>query len=216
VPPTSSLLAERGELTLGRNPIADLSIGWDDQVSAPDAVIERLAGELTPRDDGLLRNGSYVNGERVHGMRRLRDGDMLRLGRTVVLVRNPADAGRSATAAAPQPLRPVKLSEQQRTCRKTRNASPSPNGLSKAGCSATKHRPCARGGTARRWFVAEQACRVVDVAGARVRRSGAGDASSRDFQGANRSRRNRPQPRSLAHVTPPRTLVLALTQSARE
>jgi pSer/pThr/pTyr-binding forkhead associated (FHA) protein len=106
--------SERTALTLGRNPTADLSIGWDDQVSALHAVIERLAGELTLRDDGLSRNGSYLNGERVHGIRRLRDGDVLRLGRALVLVRNPADAGRSATAAAFGPLRAVNLSAQQR------------------------------------------------------------------------------------------------------
>src|ERR1039457_3485098 len=106
--------SERSELTLGRNPTADLSIGWDDPVSALHAVIDRLAGELTLRDGGLSRNGSYLNGERVHGIRRLRDGDMLRLGRTLVLIRTPADAGRSATAAVPQPLQAAKLSEQQR------------------------------------------------------------------------------------------------------
>lgn len=105
---------ERTELTVGRSPTADLSLGWDDQVSALHAVIERLAGELTLRDDGLSRNGSYLNGERVHGVRRLRDGDLLRVGQTIVLVRNPADADRRATAARSQPLAPPGLSEQQR------------------------------------------------------------------------------------------------------
>jgi hypothetical protein len=75
--------SERSELTLGRNPTADLSIGWDDQVSALHAVIDRLAGELTLRDDGLSRNGSYLNGERVHGIRRLRDGDSARENRPI-------------------------------------------------------------------------------------------------------------------------------------
>ena len=42
--------SERSELTLGRNPTADLSIGWDDQVSALHAVIDRLAGEALVRD----------------------------------------------------------------------------------------------------------------------------------------------------------------------
>ena len=107
--------SERAALTLGRNPTTDLSISWDDQVSALHAVIERLGGELTLRDDGLSRNGSYVNGERVHGIRRLRDGDMLRLGRTLILVRIPADADRRATAAALQPPpAAANLTEQQR------------------------------------------------------------------------------------------------------
>jgi ATP/maltotriose-dependent transcriptional regulator MalT len=106
--------SDRARLTIGRNLAADLSIDWDDQVSALHTVVERLAGELTLVDDGLSRNGSYVNGERVHGRRRLRDGDLLRIGRTAVLVRNPGDAQRSATASAPQPLRAAHLSEQQR------------------------------------------------------------------------------------------------------
>lgn len=120
--------SERRELTVGRSPTADLSIGWDDQISALHAVIERLAGELTLRDDGLSRNGSYLNGERVLGIRRLRDGDRLRVGRTLVIIRNPADAGRRATSAAPDQIQVVKLSEQQRKvlsvlCRPLRDTS---------------------------------------------------------------------------------------------
>lgn len=122
--------AQHGSLTIGRSPGADLSLHWDDQVSALHAVIERLASELTLRDDGLSRNGSYVNGERVHGMRRLRNGDVIRLGRTSVRVRNPADADRRATAVAlTQPL-VVNLSDKQRKvlgvlCRSLASAEPS-------------------------------------------------------------------------------------------
>jgi pSer/pThr/pTyr-binding forkhead associated (FHA) protein len=105
---------DRREFTVGRNPSADLSLGWDDQVSGLHAIIARQAGELTLRDDGLSRNGSYVNGERVLGMRRLRNRDLLRFGRTVVLIQNPVEVERSATSPAPMPLRPPDISEQQR------------------------------------------------------------------------------------------------------
>jgi pSer/pThr/pTyr-binding forkhead associated (FHA) protein len=105
---------EHRRLTIGRNPAAELSLAWDDQVSALHAMIEQIAGELTVVDDGLSRNGSYVNGERLSGRRRLRDGDMLRLGRTVVLVRNPADAERHSTIGASQPVLPSRLTAQQR------------------------------------------------------------------------------------------------------
>jgi hypothetical protein len=105
---------ERRELTIGRSQATDLSIEWDNQVSALHAVIESLAGELTLADDGLSRNGSYVNGERVRGRRRLRDGDMLRLGRTEVLVRNPTDAKRRATSAALHALTATEVSYDQR------------------------------------------------------------------------------------------------------
>jgi pSer/pThr/pTyr-binding forkhead associated (FHA) protein len=106
--------ADRPNLTIGRNAAADLSLDWDDQVSALHAVIERHAGELTLHDDGLSRNGSFVNEHAVHGMRRLRDGDMLRFGRTVALVRHPADAHRNSTLSAPRPVPSAGLSDLQR------------------------------------------------------------------------------------------------------
>jgi pSer/pThr/pTyr-binding forkhead associated (FHA) protein len=89
-----------GEFTVGRNTEAGLCIHWDDQVSGLHAELKQLGGELTLVDDGLSRNGSYVNGERVHGRRRLRDGDRLQFGRTVVVVRRPTDGEHRATAAA--------------------------------------------------------------------------------------------------------------------
>jgi pSer/pThr/pTyr-binding forkhead associated (FHA) protein len=117
------------ELTVGRNPAADLSLSWDEQVSALHAVLEPLAGELTVVDDGLSRNGSYVNGERVQGRRRLRDRDQLRFGQTLVQVRNPGDVSRSVTEVAPQARLAAQLSDQQRKvlialCRPLRGGKP--------------------------------------------------------------------------------------------
>jgi pSer/pThr/pTyr-binding forkhead associated (FHA) protein len=43
-------------------------------------------------DDGLSMNGSFVNGERVRGQRRLHDGDALRLGGAVLVFRRPTEA----------------------------------------------------------------------------------------------------------------------------
>ena len=70
------------------------------------AELERLGEEWALADDGLSRNGSFVNGERVVGRRRLRDGDVLRFGDTPVLFRAPSPTGgrrdrrRDRTAAA--------------------------------------------------------------------------------------------------------------------
>jgi pSer/pThr/pTyr-binding forkhead associated (FHA) protein len=120
---------ERRRLTVGRSAAADLSIGWDRRVSALHAVIAGLAGELALYDDGLSRNGTYVNGERVRGLRRLRDRDVLRLGSTLVLVRNPRDAQRSATSTVAQAVIVPTLSGQQRKvlvalCRPTSTSNP--------------------------------------------------------------------------------------------
>jgi FHA domain len=114
------------ELAVGRNPVADLSIGWDPSVSALHAELEQRAGEVAVVDDGLSRNGTYVNGERVHGRRRLQDGDMLRFGATVVLVRNPSSTKGGPTLLDMDHVVAADLSEQQRKvlialCRPFRN-----------------------------------------------------------------------------------------------
>jgi hypothetical protein len=108
-------VALSGEFTVGRNAEAALSIHWDDQVSGLHAELKELGGELTLVDDGLSRNGSYVNGERVHGRRRLYDGDRLQFGRTVVLVRRPTGGEHRATAVAMHAVAStVELSARQR------------------------------------------------------------------------------------------------------
>ncbi len=62
----------------------------------------------------MSRNGSYVNGERVTGRRRLRDRDMLRFGRTVVLYRAPTEPKASSTVLASDVMVAASLSETQR------------------------------------------------------------------------------------------------------
>lgn len=78
------LADEARSRTLGSRPKMDLSITWDREVSGLHAELQCLGGEWAIVDDGLSRNGTYVNGERVSGRRRLRDGDRIRLGRTVL------------------------------------------------------------------------------------------------------------------------------------
>jgi predicted component of type VI protein secretion system len=107
------LMPDGGGLTIGRNDVADVCLGWDDEVSGLHAELERVAGEYVLVDDGLSRNGSFANGERVHGRLRLRDGDLLRFGRTVVLFRQPRSM-RDVTRITPEGLTTASLSAQQR------------------------------------------------------------------------------------------------------
>jgi pSer/pThr/pTyr-binding forkhead associated (FHA) protein len=58
---------DSGTLWIGRRPGSDLCLEWDAEVSGVHAGLERAGGEWTLADDGLSRNGSYVNGERVRG-----------------------------------------------------------------------------------------------------------------------------------------------------
>ncbi len=48
----------------------------------------------TIADDGLSRNGTYVNGDRIRGRRRLAERDQLRFGETSVVFRAPAAGAR--------------------------------------------------------------------------------------------------------------------------
>jgi DNA-binding CsgD family transcriptional regulator len=59
-----------------------------------------VRGACTLIDEGLSTNGSFVNGDRVSGRRRLRDGDILKIGRTGLLYRAPAEAGAETTLAS--------------------------------------------------------------------------------------------------------------------
>jgi pSer/pThr/pTyr-binding forkhead associated (FHA) protein len=89
-------LEDRGHLTVGRDADADISLSWDSQVSRLHAELEPMGSQWTVADDGLSTNGSFVNGERVTGRRRLVDGDALRFGRTQVAFCAP-ELGRSST-----------------------------------------------------------------------------------------------------------------------
>jgi DNA-binding CsgD family transcriptional regulator len=100
-------------LWIGRRPSLDVCLIWDSQVSGVHAQLEPSGGEWTLVDDGVSRNGSFVNGERVSGRRLLRDGDMLRFGQTVILYRAPeAETWQSTMIASA--IIGAHLSEQQR------------------------------------------------------------------------------------------------------
>lgn len=86
--------------TVGRRPEVDLSIGWDPEVSGVHAELQGLGGEWTIVDDGLSTNGTYVNGQRVSGRQRLRDGDRVRVGRTMLAYRAGGVAELQATHTA--------------------------------------------------------------------------------------------------------------------
>ena len=102
------------ELWVGRGEAAGLRIDWDEEVSALHAQIEVVAGECTLLDDGLSRNGSFVGSERVHGRKHLRDGDVLRFGRTTVLFRRPGESAPEATVIATEVPAAATISPSQR------------------------------------------------------------------------------------------------------
>jgi FHA domain len=94
------LTPERSPLTVGRQPASDIALTWDDQVSRAHAEIECIGDVWTLADDGRSRNGSFVNGERVHGRRPLRHGDVVAIGRTSLAFVAPATGADESTAPA--------------------------------------------------------------------------------------------------------------------
>jgi pSer/pThr/pTyr-binding forkhead associated (FHA) protein len=68
--------------------------------------------EWTVQDDGLSRNGTFLNDERVNGRRRLNDGDTLRLGGTLLVFRAPTPASSEPTHG-PEDVQPVHASPTQ-------------------------------------------------------------------------------------------------------
>src|SRR6266516_69057 len=108
------LLALGGaRLSVCRDEAADLPLAFDAEASRIHAELIPVGGGWTVADDGLSRNGTFVNGERVVGRRRLADGDTLRFGATVVLFRAPGEVAES-TAIAAEPRAAVDLSDSQR------------------------------------------------------------------------------------------------------
>src|SRR3712207_7842696 len=99
-------------ISVGRRPGLDVSLPWDEEVSRLHAELECIGDEWTVTDAGS-RNGSYVNEERLHGRRRLRDGDVLRAGRSTIVFFAPLDRRSDATAPARE-VRPLELSAAQR------------------------------------------------------------------------------------------------------
>jgi pSer/pThr/pTyr-binding forkhead associated (FHA) protein len=104
----------RQRLTIGRGEGSDVQVHWDRDASRTHAALERVGGVWTITDDGLSRNGTFVNGERVGSRQRLRDGDVLRIGETVILFRDPTSVGASETRMGGPDLAPPSVSDAQR------------------------------------------------------------------------------------------------------
>jgi hypothetical protein len=102
------------QASVGRRETADLVLDWDEQVSRLHAQFERVEQDWTVVDDGLSRNGTFVNGERLSGRRRLSDGDNLRFGATTMIFRSPQVDEQAGTAVASQIPTAVDLSTTQR------------------------------------------------------------------------------------------------------
>jgi hypothetical protein len=85
---------------IGRQPACEISLPEDPSVSRVHAVLERIGEEWTLVDDGSSRNGSFVNGQRIHGRQLLRDGDVVQVGDTQLVYRAHRDHAGAETLPA--------------------------------------------------------------------------------------------------------------------
>ena len=121
-------LPEDGRLTLGREPACDLCFD-DHEVSRLHCELEHVSGQWVLGDNGLSRNGTFLNGERLLGARALRDGDTIRVGATVITYRAPGERTDRETRPAAESQVAETLTPTQRAvlvslCRPYRDGSP--------------------------------------------------------------------------------------------
>jgi pSer/pThr/pTyr-binding forkhead associated (FHA) protein len=121
------LLADRQRVTVGRRPSCDVCVGWDAKVSRVHAALERVGDSWVVLDDGLSHNGTFVNGDRVAGRRRLADSDAIRIGDTVVVYCDPEHAESQPTVTSVGPRIARRITPAQRRllvalCRPSRDA----------------------------------------------------------------------------------------------
>jgi FHA domain len=104
---------DEDRMVIGRMPGSELEIPWDPRVSGVHAYLERRGVAWVLEDDGLSRNGTFVNGERLRGQRTLRDGDVITVGDTAIGYRLPQDQPLNATVTTPTAA-PPEVSDAQR------------------------------------------------------------------------------------------------------
>jgi len=101
-------------LSIGRDAGADIRLEWDGKVSRLHATLERVGSLWTIADEGLSRNGTFVNHARVTGRRRLVRGDLVRIGETELSYSEPTLTDAQATSMAEDIAFEADLSRTQR------------------------------------------------------------------------------------------------------
>ena len=107
---------DRQRVAIGRRSSSDVALEWDTEVSRLHAEVERVGSSWVLCDEGLSHNGTRINGERVHGRRRLRDGDVLAVGETLIAYCVPGETptGTAPTRTAQHAKTDLELSPAQR------------------------------------------------------------------------------------------------------
>jgi pSer/pThr/pTyr-binding forkhead associated (FHA) protein len=108
------LLGGVASLSIGRSSGCDLRLSWDDAVSRLHAQLERVGLDWTLVDEGLSRNGTFLNGDRINGRRGLHDSDTFVIGETSFTYQDPQDPGVRPTKIGSDVVTVLSLSPTQR------------------------------------------------------------------------------------------------------
>jgi DNA-binding CsgD family transcriptional regulator len=108
------LRSAEGAVQIGRRSACTISLPWDSEVSRAHAELQPVGADWAIADDGLSQNGTFVNGERVAGRKRLWGGDVVRIGRTTIGYWAPAETTAAATADGQPEIDARLLTEAER------------------------------------------------------------------------------------------------------
>jgi pSer/pThr/pTyr-binding forkhead associated (FHA) protein len=84
------------QLWIGRGAACDVRVEGDEQALRCHAELVRVPEGWAVVDDGLSRNGTYVDGRRITGRRRLHDGEVVCFGNSAVAYKLSGSSGARA------------------------------------------------------------------------------------------------------------------------
>jgi pSer/pThr/pTyr-binding forkhead associated (FHA) protein len=104
---------ERDRLSIGRLAACEVAVTWDTEVSRAHALLELVGGAWTVEDRGSS-NGTLVNAARITGPHVLRDGDVIRVGRTQLIFHAAGDDDLRRTTPAIDRVAPSPTDSQRK------------------------------------------------------------------------------------------------------
>lgn len=100
-------------LSIGRLAGCEVALAWDSEVSRAHALLEQAGGAWTVEDRGSS-NGTLVNASRINGPHVLRDGDVVRIGRTQLIFHAAGDDDLRRTTPALDRVAPNPTESQRK------------------------------------------------------------------------------------------------------
>jgi pSer/pThr/pTyr-binding forkhead associated (FHA) protein len=107
------LAPEQDRLSIGRLAASEVALAWDSEVSRAHALLELVGGAWTVEDRGSS-NGTLVNAVRINRPHVLRDGDVVRVGRTQLVFHAGGDDDLRRTTPALDRVAPNPTDSQRK------------------------------------------------------------------------------------------------------